>query len=985
MPISRSSSHVLPEVLVVFVIDGSWRMNKHFRSVCEKILHPIIQKLKSPKVIDLEDKQNKDRVTPALRYGLVIFRDFHSINIVESRHFNADLNDFYMQLDSLVFCQGGFENAIAEGLIAAVEMFDTHKQQIHSELIEPEKHCILVTNSNPLMDDAVHHNEDERYDEYNMTDICEEMARQNIHLSLVVPDRELKLVNLDNIVRTVNKEKEVIDLSQEFDVGMLRLSDIEIEPVNNEPTSPTMTTQQDIKRPRTEDASDQANVDAPQTKKIKTEKTASTDNQNINKSTHIPSPSPSQHTIVQPTPRLGTQQQPQIQRDTNANIISINTPRHNGTSPGSQIGPRRTGTPVRPNPVAHPNSTATPVTSSHLTARPNSMPNPHRLWSSPEAVAQLTPQQVQQVQVWKSLPHSVYPNRNLQQHQQQLAAAFRNQLIHANNAGSSTGTGITTSPAQVANAINIANGLVGLQTTPKSQNSTTPTQGSVQRTHQTPSTVSANLTSQMNISNAQGPHNGVLSGMTQQPSLPQVPPRPSKAPVVWNGQIAWQANQPGTPHRQELSCDIFALAIPSNAPNNISLDKYQVNLWPNKMVITGVTSTKDLGHSSESQSYVLLCANTQSGPNASQNKERFEILKRSLEKRNIVGQIRFPNSPIQNTGMAIFVNKDNLFGKLYLDSPMPRKLVNIQPGQQQPTRPNTSQQAQPPSQQVAQQTSQQAQQPSQQQAQQSPQQPQVKLQSPSQIRTPHQMHAVPMQTAQLQTTQMQMQLQALQMRGTPPTQASQMLQLKAQLQQAQMRPQQLQALQAQLRTQQMQTAQAQAPRMQSQQSQQSQIQTSQGQSTPQHAQLGLQRTPQQMGTPPQSRAQGQTQIQSRPVLRPPLQAQQTPAQPVGQPQVTQQYHRQMQLNQMNQQSAPANPQSIQLQRLIQQLARSRGIPDAQPNTSIRMSQQLLHQGLSLQALSNGQGHGNIRVMPTNTELIQLLRNQQQNQQPQPPA
>ncbi|CAG8573184.1 8864_t:CDS:2 [Paraglomus brasilianum] len=118
--------------------------------------------------------------------------------------------------------------------------------------------------------------------------------------------------------------------------------------------------------------------------------------------------------------------------------------------------------------------------------------------------------------------------------------------------------------------------------------------------------------------------------------------------------------------------------------------------------------------------------------------------------------------------------------------------------------------------------------------------------------------------------------------------------------------------------------------------------------------LGLQRTPQQMGTPPQSRAQGQPQIQSRPVLRPPLQAQQTSAQPVGQPQVTQQYHRQIQ----------ANPQST------------------------RLPHQLLHQGLSLQlrpqALSNGRGQsidGNRLV--SNMELFQqLIRNQQQNQQPQ---
>ncbi|CAG8669598.1 5081_t:CDS:1, partial [Paraglomus occultum] len=264
------------------------------------------------------------------------------------------------------------------------------------------------------------------------------------------------------------------------------------------------------------------------------------------------------------------------------------------------------------------------------------------------------------------------------------------------------------------------------------------------------------------ISNAQGSHNGVLSGMNGQSLLPQVPSRPLNK-IVWNGQIAWQANQPGTPHRQELSCDILAVAISSSTSNNVSLDKYQRNLWPDKMVITGVTSTKDLGHSSESQSYVLLCPNTQPGPNASQNKERFEILKRSLEKRNIVGQIRFPDSPIQNTGMAIFVNKDQLCGKLYLDSPMPRKLVNIQPGQQQPVRPSTSQQTQPPSQQIAQQTSQQAQQPPQQQVQQSPQQSQVKPQPPPQIIRTSQMQAVPMQTAQLQAAQMQMQqLQALQ-------------------------------------------------------------------------------------------------------------------------------------------------------------------------------------------------------------------------------
>lgn len=67
-------------------------------------------------------------------------------------------------------------------------MFDAYKSQMKPETSETEiiRHCLLISNSHPCPD-LVHRNLDEKYDQYSMKKIVEEMKNVcNMRLPILI-------------------------------------------------------------------------------------------------------------------------------------------------------------------------------------------------------------------------------------------------------------------------------------------------------------------------------------------------------------------------------------------------------------------------------------------------------------------------------------------------------------------------------------------------------------------------------------------------------------------------------------------------------------------------------------------------------------------------------------------------------------------------------------------------------------------------------
>ncbi|CAG8442244.1 2174_t:CDS:10 [Funneliformis caledonium] len=201
------------ECLVIIVLDGSYLLEDHFETIFDAYLEPILKHMKLPILIEQEDKDKneiqKEKITPKLKSGLVIFGNYEPISRspVTTYYFEENLSQFEKLIKSIEFEDGGMrENAVAEGLVAALEMFDAYKSQTKSENLEPRKHCLLISNSHPCPD-LVHRNIDEKYDQFSMNQIVEEMKKQNIHLSLITPERNF--TKLEELVTEVNQDIEV--------------------------------------------------------------------------------------------------------------------------------------------------------------------------------------------------------------------------------------------------------------------------------------------------------------------------------------------------------------------------------------------------------------------------------------------------------------------------------------------------------------------------------------------------------------------------------------------------------------------------------------------------------------------------------------------------------------------------------------------------------------------------------------------------------
>ncbi|CAJ0837021.1 2287_t:CDS:10 [Entrophospora sp. SA101] len=193
-----------PEYLVVVVLEGTYRLEEHFETIREAYLDPILNYLKSPIIVEKEDAEKKDRMAPLLNLGLVIFGGYGrcSRRVTTSHYFKSRLNEFEELIKAIDF-EGGkvYENPVAEGLVAALEMFDVYERNNKRSNIQ-KKHCILISNSLPCID-PVHHNLHDKYDMFTMDNIIDEMKKKNIRLSFITPQscyNELENVVVKDVV-----------------------------------------------------------------------------------------------------------------------------------------------------------------------------------------------------------------------------------------------------------------------------------------------------------------------------------------------------------------------------------------------------------------------------------------------------------------------------------------------------------------------------------------------------------------------------------------------------------------------------------------------------------------------------------------------------------------------------------------------------------------------------------------------------------------
>ncbi|KAI9486701.1 MAG: mediator complex subunit 25 von Willebrand factor type A-domain-containing protein [Benjaminiella poitrasii] len=183
-------SHQRKEVAVIFVIDGTARMQPHFQVIYEAYIDPIIKQLRSPVISEGEDGQTKTKITPVLKYGLTIFGDYEplSTNTVDRKYFTSDSIMFQDILKSISCKKGGIiKNAVEEGLVAALELFDEYREELDGkELIQ---HCILISNSIPHQIGA-RCNLLDKYSGMKLDDIARAMNQANIKLSLISPVKD---------------------------------------------------------------------------------------------------------------------------------------------------------------------------------------------------------------------------------------------------------------------------------------------------------------------------------------------------------------------------------------------------------------------------------------------------------------------------------------------------------------------------------------------------------------------------------------------------------------------------------------------------------------------------------------------------------------------------------------------------------------------------------------------------------------------------
>ncbi|KAI8346300.1 mediator complex subunit 25 von Willebrand factor type A-domain-containing protein [Mortierella sp. GBAus27b] len=166
------------EILCVFAIENSAKMGTNFETLLISYIEPILRHFRAPPV-DPETNQPRHKDAPLVQCALAIYGDYQpdSSSTIDARYFTKDPVTFLRELRLIKFEYGGvFRNAVVEGLVSALEMFDQYDELRINEGMEPERHLILVADSSPHLT-GCRCNSNERYDNYSVENAAEEMHK----------------------------------------------------------------------------------------------------------------------------------------------------------------------------------------------------------------------------------------------------------------------------------------------------------------------------------------------------------------------------------------------------------------------------------------------------------------------------------------------------------------------------------------------------------------------------------------------------------------------------------------------------------------------------------------------------------------------------------------------------------------------------------------------------------------------------------------
>ncbi|KAG0733406.1 hypothetical protein G6F23_013378 [Rhizopus arrhizus] len=99
-------------------------MKPHLNLLYEAYVEPILKQLRSPIITEADERQSKTKITPILKYGLVVFGDYEPLSeiTVDRKYFTSDPILFQDIFKSIECKYGGpLKNAVEEGMVAALE------------------------------------------------------------------------------------------------------------------------------------------------------------------------------------------------------------------------------------------------------------------------------------------------------------------------------------------------------------------------------------------------------------------------------------------------------------------------------------------------------------------------------------------------------------------------------------------------------------------------------------------------------------------------------------------------------------------------------------------------------------------------------------------------------------------------------------------------------------------------------------------------
>ncbi|RHZ85490.1 hypothetical protein Glove_65g77 [Diversispora epigaea] len=730
-----------PECLVVVVLDGTYRLEEHFETLNKAYLEQILKHLKAP-YNEREDKEIK-KFLPILRCGLVVFGNYepYSPFSVQSHYFGG-LTQFEELLTETEFADGGtYENAVSEGLVAALEMFDLHSSQIDPGASQPKKHCILVTNSHPCPD-PVHRNMNGKYDEYTFEQITEEMQKQCIHLSLITPEKGFD--ELENLVKLVNRDAEVHEASDVVKPShVVKLANFKV------PFSQPAEVVTDKKRKREDSTSinDVQNKDqpapassassSPESKKVKLNNNNNNNNNNnaphdqlsivkneiydiskniIEKEMVIEEQSKEQVQNQQPDQQsqpLESLKEPPVQSVQSVQPVqpvqSVQSVQSNSSPQMPQVSQVNSPQITRLSTVASPVNNTSPQGVSPSAMANHILPQTKIPQQPPHSMPQLPIQQPVPATIATSANHPVRPMTTPAMIKGLSQLTQLNQLTQRNMLAGSGQIFRSQANQPAANAQHILRKQY-LQQELTSQNlmamrrqqqhlsqlgirqpignfvtSSPPIGSDAQTIFNSPSnasTVGAFATT--------SPITGFTPTTLGLPvSTTGVTPADHSAigirnhmhqktiNALWSGHIAWSANAQG--QKRELSCHVTAFPVPQKKTVPLSLGDYMTTLWPERMEISTTNLVKDLFKDVSRNQNTLVVSFLPTPTTVSQeNQGTFLILLRLLETKKVAAFIRFPSAPNPNGGLVLFSNGHKIIGVLFMNSPLPTNAPQLQ-------------------------------------------------------------------------------------------------------------------------------------------------------------------------------------------------------------------------------------------------------------------------------------------------------------------